>query len=284
MKLLILFSLIINFVSCIVFNKRVSTVKTDSIKNKVVPTNTKFFVSGEKDCESGLYQLGESPFAVHVFCGDVLRGLGGYIAIVYRSNEIGVPFEKAWSLNDRYWSGKWSSNVKWLQFDSQTDTLLVGTHSIYGSGVPYYSYLLNLYHRKILKRECPKGEECFVEYIEQSEKQKIKAERSPMCKIDLNGDKADDFIFLVYGWKVFVLLTKNGAYNLYLVDEIEKLSRWGQLFCREGNYVTETTAGDGSGRKFKVPTGAYLEIVEPESSSVVYYWKGNGFQEVWTSD
>ena len=30
--------------------------------------------------------------------------------------------------------------------------------------------------------------------------------------------------------------------------------------------------------------GTFLELVYPESSAVAYFWNGNGFTEVWTSD
>ena len=114
-----------------------------------------------------------------------------------------------------------------------------------------------------------------------------KTKISPMCKIDLNGDKADDFVFLAYGWKAFVLLTKGKKYNLHWVDDMSRLSEWGFLSCHKGNYVTETTAGPGKrtvGRKFKIPEGFYFIIGQPEGAAAAYYWKDGAFKVVWIAD
>ena len=114
-----------------------------------------------------------------------------------------------------------------------------------------------------------------------------KTKISPMCKIDLNGDKTDDFVFLVYKWKVFVLLTKDKKYNLQWVDNMSRLSEWGFLSCHKGKYVTETTAGPGKrtvGRKVKIPEGFYFIIGQPEGAAAAYYWKDGTFKVVWIAD
>ena len=168
----LLLSLILSFTSCAVFNKRVSTkLKTDLIKNKVIPANTKFFVTGEKACasrpspivfsisneeviaicETGLYQLDKSPFAVHVFNDDALGVQMNIVNINYYRDHV------SWPLQDRYWSGLWSTDVEWLQFDSNKNTLFVQTSGPYGTG---YSYLLKLPKKKILQKKCPKGTKC----------------------------------------------------------------------------------------------------------------------------
>ena len=113
----------------------------------------------------------------------------------------------------------------------------------------------------------------------------IKTKLSPTCKIDLNNDKVDDFLFLVYGWKAFVLLTtKNKNYKLHFINygNINKTDVF--LSCVKGKYITETTAGSAKGRKIKVPTGTYFEIAEAECCSTAYYWKNNKFEKVATSD
>ncbi len=105
---------------------------------------------------------------------------------------------------------------------------------------------------------------------------------SQMCKIDLNGDKFDDFVFLIQGWKVFVLLTNGqNQTNLHLIKDLGKFKP--NLHCIKGDFVTETTVGRRKGRKFKVPTGTFFEIGWPESAAVAYYWENGSFKEVWTS-
>jgi hypothetical protein len=57
------------------------------------------------------------------------------------------------------------------------------------------------------------------------------------------------------------------------------------LSCHYGKTVTETAAGKANKtqKSFTTP-GSYIELKLPEGSSVVYYWNGKGFTEVWTSD
>ena len=110
-----------------------------------------------------------------------------------------------------------------------------------------------------------------------------------MCTIDLNGDKINDFVFLVYNkWKVFVLLTKNKEYKLHIIKH-GRLTDSNILSCYKRDYIIETEAGDGDlktkkERTIKVPEGSYFEIIEPECCSVAYYWKDNTFKKIWTSD
>ena len=116
---------------------------------------------------------------------------------------------------------------------------------------------------------------------------KIKTKTIKMCKIDLNGDKADDFVFLAYGSKTFVILTKDTKYQLHLVTTPNQITKADILSCHKGNYIVETTAGPGKhkeGKKIKIPTGSYFETIESECCSIAYYWKDNTFQKVWTSD
>ena len=116
-------------------------------------------------------------------------------------------------------------------------------------------------------------------------KKEIPNEVSQTCQIDLNGDKRNDFVFLTYGWKAFVLLaTKNKNYKLHFISETKWLGMWGTLSCNKGKYITKTSAGSSKGRKIKVPTGTYFEIAEAECCSTAYYWKNNKFEKVAKSD
>ena len=124
-----------------------------------------------------------------------------------------------------------------------------------------------------------------------SEHIKVTTHNSVMCKIDLNGDKADDFVFLVKGWKAFVMLTKDNKYQLHFITIVKPddiIAEYLLLSCRKGNHIIETPTGPGNkelkDRTFRVPTNSYFEIIEPECCSVAYYWKDNGFQQVWTAD
>lgn len=117
-------------------------------------------------------------------------------------------------------------------------------------------------------------------------KEKIISKLSPVCEIDLNGDKIDDFVFLVYDWKVFALLTIkpkppfNENYQLHFFKYGKANKSDVFLYCYKKNYITETPAGPGKreeGRKIKVPTGSYFEIVTSECCSTAYYWENNKF-------
>ena len=70
--------------------------------------------------------------------------------------------DDAWSLQDRYWSGLWSNDVEWLEFDSNKNTLFVQTHGVYGTG---YSYLLNLLEKKILQKNVQKEKNALMIYM-----------------------------------------------------------------------------------------------------------------------
>jgi hypothetical protein len=54
------------------------------------------------------------------------------------------------------------------------------------------------------------------------------------------------------------------------------------LRCQFGNI---TSGEDGNGHRKVISTkGAYIELYAPEGSSVAYYWDGEKFVEVWTSE
>ena len=101
------------------------------------------------------------------------------------------------------------------------------------------------------------------------------------CEIDLDGDEKVDLAFLEKNAdkvQLVVKLSKSAAPQT-LSQDVGGM----KLYCQKGNKVKETLAGDSKGRVFKTP-GAYIELVMPEASSVAYFWNGNKFEEVWTSD
>ena len=138
--------------SCAIFDKleSINIIKdSDSLNKTNSSINKKLFFSNEKEsmtCEPGLYQINNSPFAIYVFCESFLKI---YIAIVY-SSPIGAPVEKAWTLNNRYWSGEWSKDVGKIKFNPKNDNLFVQTSNI--NGVSNH-YILDLYNKKVLIKE-----------------------------------------------------------------------------------------------------------------------------------
>jgi hypothetical protein len=105
------------------------------------------------------------------------------------------------------------------------------------------------------------------------------------CEIDLNDDNEPDIAMLVEtirGRELIVLMRTGNGYNAFVVAR-DKANMF--LSCHFGKYVKETGAGKG-GEKRKVyeTPGTYIKLTQPEGSSVVYFWTGKGFKEVWTSD
>jgi len=103
------------------------------------------------------------------------------------------------------------------------------------------------------------------------------------CEIDLNGDSQSDVVFLVdtsRGRELIVLLRSAGGYAAQVLTAGKGHSI---LTCNYGRTVTETKSGQGKGQVFKTP-GTYIELTQPESSSIAFFWTKEGFKEVWTSD
>lgn len=102
-------------------------------------------------------------------------------------------------------------------------------------------------------------------------------------EMDFNNDNETDIVILTetfFGRQLIVLMKTKKGYNTYVVSKGKSNM---QLSCRFGKYLKETVAGRGKGRIYKTP-GAYIQLSLPECSSVAYFWNGNGFTEVWTSD
>lgn len=105
------------------------------------------------------------------------------------------------------------------------------------------------------------------------------------CELDLNNDNESDIVFLVEtirGQELIVLMKTERGYNAHVVSRNKRNM---YLSCHFGKTVTETTAGKGKrvGKEYTT-LGTYIQLKQPEGSSVVYFWNGKEFQEVWTSD
>ncbi len=103
------------------------------------------------------------------------------------------------------------------------------------------------------------------------------------CELDLSADGKPDLVLLLEtsrGRELLVLLALESGYEAYLLSR-DKAQM--QLSCRFGTTLQETRTGRALGRVFQTP-GAYVELRQPEGAAVAYFWDGNGFREVWTSD
>lgn len=105
------------------------------------------------------------------------------------------------------------------------------------------------------------------------------------CEMDFNNDDKSDIALLVEtsrGRELIVLMNTISEYNAFIVSR-GKPNMY--LSCHFGKTVKETAAGKGKGEgKVYKTMGTYIQLTQPEGSSVVYFWNGNGFKEVWTSD
>ncbi len=101
------------------------------------------------------------------------------------------------------------------------------------------------------------------------------------CQIDLNNDGSLDVAYLVRDKAATALKVKMGKSE----KEIALSTRVGEmnLFCRKGSTVKQTEAGSLGGKTFKTP-GAYVELIQPEGASIVYFWTDKQFREIWTSN
>lgn len=104
--------------------------------------------------------------------------------------------------------------------------------------------------------------------------------------VDLNKDGKKDLAMLVdtKGERKLIVMMKEGnGYKNYVLN---KDCKGMELTLVQGDEVAETVAGPGHkkvGKKYKT-NGVYLQLAQPEASSVVYFWTGKEFKEVWTSD
>jgi len=103
------------------------------------------------------------------------------------------------------------------------------------------------------------------------------------CEIDLNADKIVDTAFILQSSEkqelYIILRSKKQSKAFVLSEKVAGMS----LQCLKGFSIKETKAGTRKGAIHKTP-GAYIHLYQPESSSVAFYWDGENFKEIWTSD
>lgn len=105
------------------------------------------------------------------------------------------------------------------------------------------------------------------------------------CEIDLNADGNTDYALLVNSgrsYELIVILRSREGSKSFIVNRSDSLRH---LTCRSGRRITQTAAYPGKkpGRTYST-NGAYLTLLQPESSEVAYYWSNGDFKEVWISD
>lgn len=105
------------------------------------------------------------------------------------------------------------------------------------------------------------------------------------CELDLDNNSEPDIALLVEtirGRELIILMKIASGYNSFVVSRGKPDMN---LSCHFGKSIRETSAGKGKkqGKVYETP-GTYIQLTLPEGSSVVYFWDGNGFKEVWTSD
>jgi len=108
------------------------------------------------------------------------------------------------------------------------------------------------------------------------------------CELDFNNDNELDTALLVETMQseqlIVLMRTKKdlGAYVYFLPRGEPPM----HLSCRFGNLIRETLAGKGKKKEEKLykTLGTYIQLFQPEGSSVAYFWNGKGFTEIWTSD
>jgi hypothetical protein len=111
--------------------------------------------------------------------------------------------------------------------------------------------------------------------------EEIISQKTSYCIIDLNNDQKPDIVLFIHtdkGYELIALLRDNERYKTFL---IKKFKDEMSLSCHYGKSIKESQAGKG--RTIKIP-GSYIKLTQAESSSVIYFWNGHGFTEVWTSD
>ena len=85
----------------------------------------------------------------------------------------------------------------------------------------------------------------------------------------------------VKGRELIVLLRTKDGYETHVVSPNVPESMY--LKCGFGTTL-EGHVGEQDSTKVVTIPGAYLEIYEPEGSSVGYYWDGRGFRNIWLAD
>lgn len=105
------------------------------------------------------------------------------------------------------------------------------------------------------------------------------------CEADLDKDGDQDSALLIHtsrGYELIVILRSDQGAKSYVLNRSDAGRR---LACKYGTEIKETGAGPDKGerRTFKID-GAYVTLLQPESSEVAYFWTAGDFKEVRLSD
>jgi hypothetical protein len=105
------------------------------------------------------------------------------------------------------------------------------------------------------------------------------------CNIDLNGDGAEDTALLINmgkSYELIAIMRFKDKTNSYILNKSDSMR---YLICKNGKEIKETDAGPGKkvGRIHRT-NGAYLTLMQPESSEAAYFWSDGVFKVVWLSD
>lgn len=103
------------------------------------------------------------------------------------------------------------------------------------------------------------------------------------CWIDLDRDGTKDIAVFVpdeTGAKLIALLGRAGGYE----GKVLMSGAPGMvLSCKNGDFVTETTAIRLEGKKHQTG-GTYVTLSQPEGAAYAFFWTGSKFQEVLLAD
>ena len=105
------------------------------------------------------------------------------------------------------------------------------------------------------------------------------------CEVDLDKDGDQDSALLIHtgkGYELIVIMRLEQETKSYVLNRSNGARH---LNCKYGMEIKETSAGPGKreGRTFKID-GAFITLLQPESSEVAYFWMDGEFKEVWVSD
>ena len=105
------------------------------------------------------------------------------------------------------------------------------------------------------------------------------------CEIDLNNDGSVDTAFLIdtsRGYELVVLMNMGRTAKSYHLKTVKSKMHFS---CHYGKQLKETDAGPGKkkGRTYQT-NGTYLKLTQFEGASSAYFWSGDAFKEIWTSD
>ena len=104
---------------------------------------------------------------------------------------------------------------------------------------------------------------------------------SPTCEIDLNQDSQTDLALLVESQKakqLFALIKTAQGYQSHL---LKTTSMGATMACNLGKSVQQSSTGHTKDPLIKVPR-AFIQLSEPKTPSIFFYWNRGKFEEVRT--